>query len=166
MPGFPMGLDGRLIVVDSYVYTRISIQGGKFIRSALGELPAALQPGARSDAARARRIEFLRRSLDDAGISAVMRPMEVIDGSSYYHASISIPLDRLNSSLSDAGGYAARIRVESIFVEYWVFEETLLPARLKLTADAGESGNLQAEVAFSRYGEPVTVTPPDPSQVG
>jgi len=166
VPRFPTGLDGRVIVADGYVYTRISVLGGTYSRSTFGELPAALQPGARSEAARVRRIEFLRASLDDAGISAVMRPMEVVDGSSYYHASITIPLDSLNAALSEAGGYTARIEVESIFLEYWVFEDTLLPARLKLTTDAGESGNLRAEVVFSRYGEPVTITPPDASQVG
>jgi hypothetical protein len=166
VPGFPTGLNGRVVVADGHVYTRISILGGNYNRSTFGELPSALQPGDRSDAARARRIEFLRASLDDAGITAVMRPMEVVDGSSYYHASITIPLDSLNAALSEGGGYAARIKVESIFLEYWVFEETLLPASLKLTADAGESGHLRAELVFSRYGEPVRVMPPDPGQVG
>jgi len=165
VPGFPMGLTGEVIVADGFAYTRISIQGDKFSRSALGDALLNLETPAPSGSGSAGRIEAIRGSLRDAGVSATMKPMELVEGRSCYHVSISVPLDRLNATLSQAGGYAARISVESTAIDYWAFEDTLLPARLELTADAGGMGNFRAEVVFSRYGETVTIEAPDPGSV-
>jgi hypothetical protein len=166
VPGFPTGLNGRVIVAAGSVYTRISIQGDRFSKAPLGDALAGIETAAPSGSATTGRTDALRRSLQEAGLVAEMLPMEPIDGRSCYHVSAVIPPARLNAALSQAGGYAARITVESATLEYWAFEDTLLPARLELTAEAGSMGNLQAEVVFSRYGEPVAIEPPDPSQVG
>ena len=165
VPGFPTGLNGELIVADGFAYTRISIQGDKFSRSALGDALLNLETPAPSGSGSAGRIEAIRGSLRGAGVTATMKPMEQVDGRRCYHVSVSVPLDRLNSTLSQAGGYAARVSVESAAIDYWAFEDTLLPARLELVADAGSMGNVRAEVVFSLYGETVTIEAPDPGNV-
>ncbi len=166
VPGFPTGLDGRVVVLDGSVYTRISIQGARFSKAPLGDALAAIETAAPSGSATTVRTDALRRSLREAGLVAEMLPMEALDGRLCYHVSVAVPLDRLNAELLQAGSYAARITVVSAALEYWAFEDTLLPARLELTADAGSMGWLQAVVVFSRYGQPVTIEAPDPSQVG
>jgi hypothetical protein len=166
VPGFPMGLTGRIIVAGGYSYTRVSIQGDKYSRSSVAEVLAGIETPAPSGIASGQRIEDLRRSLDEAGLAATMEPMELLDGRSVYRVSVSLPIDRLNASLAAAGGYAARITVRSAALDYWAYEDTLLPARAELTADAGSMGSLTVQLVFSRYGAAVTIEAPDPSQVG
>jgi hypothetical protein len=165
VPGFPFGLNGRAIAVGGSLYSRLSILGDGYSRSSTGEALAALDAVAPPGGDRPARIEALRRALREAGVTSTMLALTFIDGRLCYHVSIAVPIDRLNASLSQAGGYAARVTVVSAAAEYWADEETLLPARLEVVADAGSMGNVRAVVVFSRYGEPVTVEAPDPSQV-
>jgi hypothetical protein len=166
VPGFPTGLNGRVIVIDGTVYTRISIQGGMYSKAPLGGALAGIETAAPSGSATTARTDALRRSLLESGMTAIMKPFELLDGRSCYRASVSLPLGALNAALASSGGYGARIALQSVDLEFWAFEDSLLPARIDFDADAGSMGTLQASLIFSRYGGSVTVRAPDPDQVG
>jgi hypothetical protein len=94
LPGL-LGLSGRVIIVDGYMYMQMSLQGDKYTKSKLDEsLPVDLpSPDASASGAIASQVEELRKSLQDAGMTATLKGDEKVEGKDCYHVQITIPAD-------------------------------------------------------------------------
>ena len=166
MPGL-LSLSGRVIVVDGYSYMQVSLQGDKYVKAKLDSaLPVPLpsvEPSATLDIAG--QVEELRKSLKDAGATTSLKGDEKVDGKDCYRIAIDIPAAKLNELLGAAGDSAAGMKIESTQVDYYVYKDSLRPARFYLAANVTGVGNLTLEAIISKYGESVSVKAPDASQI-
>lgn len=169
VPGL-FGTTGEFIVVDGYVYTKISIlpQGDKFTKSKLSAtIPVSIpSPGAIASGVITDQIDAFRKVLTDAGAVATLKPDDKVGGKDAYHVSISLPIAKINSMLGAQGGSAASgMTLDSASVEIWTYKENLLPARIEIKASAGATGNLDVVVTLSNYDQAVTIKAPADSDV-
>ncbi len=168
VPGL-FGTTGELIVVDGYLYTKISALGdNKFNKSKLSDsVPVSIpSPGALASGALTAQVDSLRKALDDAGAVATLKPDDKVNGKDAYHVSISLPLTAINSMLAGLGGSAASgITLDSASVEIWVYRDNILPAKIEIKAAAGAVGNLDVAVTLSNYDQAVTIKAPADSDV-
>ena len=159
---------GEFIVVDGYMYTKISLSGPKFSKSKLSDtVPVTIQsPGALASSGITDQIASVRKALDDAGVVATLKPDAKVNGKDAYDISYSLPIDKINSMLAAEGGSAASgITLDSASVEIWVYKENLLPAKIEIKGAAGTIGNLDVVVTLSHYDQAVTVKAPADSDV-
>jgi len=162
------GTTGEFVVVDGYLYTRISLWGDKFTKSKLSDsIPVSIpSPGAIASGVITDQIDAFRKTLTDAGAGATLKPDDKVGGKDAYHVSISLPLDRINSMLGAQGGsVASGITLDSVSVEIWTYKENLLPAKIEIKGSAGATGNLDVVVTISNYDQAVTIKAPADSDV-
>jgi hypothetical protein len=169
VPGL-FGTTGEVIVIDGYVYTKVSIlsQGDKFTKSKLSDkIPVSIpSPGAIASGALTDQVDAFRKVLTDAGAVATFKPDDKVGGKDAYHVSISLPLAKINSMLGAQGGsVASGITLDSASVEIWVYKENDLPAKIEIKASAGAIGNLDVVVTLSNYDQAVTIKAPADSDV-
>jgi hypothetical protein len=163
-----LGTTGEFIVVDGYLYTRISLSGDKFTKSKLSDsIPVSIpSPGAIASGVITDQIDAFRKTLTDAGAVATLKPDDEVGGKDAYHVSISLPVDRINSMLGAEGGsVASGITLDSVSVEIWTYKENLLPAKIEIKGSAGATGNLDVVVTISNYDQAVTIKAPADSDV-
>lgn len=157
------GTTGEFIVVDGYLYTRISLSGDKFTKSKLSNtIPVSIpSPGAIASGAVTDQIDAFRNALTDAGAVATLKPDDKVGGKDAYDVSISLPLDKINSMLGAQGGSAVSgITLDSASVEIWTYKENLLPAKIEIKGSSGTTGNLDVVVTISNYDQAVTIKAP------
>jgi len=166
MPGL-LALSGRIIVVDGYMYTQVSLQGDKYSKSKLDTALPVSVPSADPSAtlAIASQVDELRKSLKDAGATTSLKGDEKVDGKDCYHVAIDVPASKLNELLGTAGVASASMAIESTQVDYYVYKDSLLPAKVFLGANVTGVGNLTLEAIITKYGESVSVKAPDASQI-
>jgi hypothetical protein len=164
LPGL-FGLTGEVIGVDGSQYTRISLQGDKFSESESScPIPTA-EPGASPSSVESMVAEF-RQSLEDQGATATLKGDEKVAGQDAYHVSISIPLDKLNSLISEgAGSVAAGMTLDSATLDYWVYKASVLPGKLHVAGSVSSAGNLDIVATLTDYDARVTIKAPEASQV-
>jgi hypothetical protein len=163
-----LGTTGEVVVVDGYVYTQISLSSSKFSKSKLSDTTglALPSPGALASGAISDQIASLRKSLDDAGVVATLKPTAKVDGKDAYDISYSLPLDKINTLLGAAGGSAtAGMTLDSAAVEIWVYMDDLRPAKLEVKGSSSTLGNLDVVVTLTRYNQAVTISAPAPSNI-
>jgi hypothetical protein len=166
LPGL-LGLSGRVIIVDGYMYMQMSLQGDKYTKSKLDEsLPVDLpSPDASASGAIASQVEELRKSLQDAGMTATLKGDEKVEGKDCYHVQITIPADELNNLLSEGGDTTAGLAIDSLSLDYWVYKDSLRPAKISISGAAADAGNLTVDLVISDYDKSVDIQAPDPSQI-
>ncbi len=165
VPGF-LGTTGEIIVVDKYMYTKISLQGDKFTKSPLNDFPVSIPTPGASPSAIASQMDELKKQLEDAGAKAELKGTEKVEGKDAYHVSITVPVDKLNQTLaSEAGDTASGVKVQSASIDYWVYTDEVRPAKLQIKADAGSTGNVDVTAVFSNFDAQVTIKAPDSSQI-
>ncbi len=172
VPGM-FGLSGRIIVVDGYTYMQNSLQGAKYTKSGLGDalpfdLPspdASASPDAPASGAIVNQIEEVRKNLEDAGLTVTLKDDEKVEGKDCYRISLSIPADKLNDLVSQNAGSVADVKIDSLSVDYWVYKDSLRPAKLLVSGAAADAGSLTLSVIISNYDGSVDVKAPDASQI-
>jgi hypothetical protein len=162
-----LGLNGRIIAVDGYVYMKDSVHGDKYTKSPLGsdlpiDIPSAL-PSASGDFAS--QLADLQKSIKDAGITPTLKDDGKVDGKDCYHISLDVPADKLNELAGAAGDATAGMSVQSVTVDYYVYKDSLRPAKLAVSATVTGAGTLSAEIIITKYGESVSVKAPDASEI-
>jgi hypothetical protein len=166
LPGL-LGLSGRIIVVDGYMYTQMSLQGDKYTKSKLDEsLPVDIpSPDASASGAIASQVAELRKSLKDAGATATLKADEKVEGKDCYRISLSIPIDKVNDLISENGGSTADMKIDNLSVDYWVYKDSLRPAKVTVSGAATGTGSLTLNAIVSNYDKSVKIEAPDPSQI-
>jgi hypothetical protein len=161
-----LGLTLDYILVDGYLYGKVSLGADKYTRTRVSTiLPAASgEPSASLDMAGA--FGTFKATLDQAGVKATLAGRDKVDGRDSYHIDIKVPNDKANQALSSIGSSAlAGLSVDSLSIGYWVYVDTLQPARTQVSASSASLGHLDVTVTLTRYDLPVTVTAPPDSQV-
>jgi hypothetical protein len=160
-----LGLTLDYILVDGYLYGKVSLGSEKYTRTRASTiLPAGAEPSASLDLAGA--IGTFGATLDQAGVTATLAGRDKVDGRDSYHVDIKVPNDKANQALSSIGSSAlAGLSVDSLSIGYWVYVDTLQPARTQVSASSASLGHLDVTVTLTRYDLPVTVTAPPDSQV-
>jgi hypothetical protein len=160
------GVSAEIVSVDGYTYTKSSLQpGGKYTKASAGDAPVSI-PSPDASMSLEDQIAAIKKSLTDAGATATLEGTEQVDGQNAYHISISIPLDKINETISGAGGSAASgITVDSAEFDMWVYTASLRPAKLQVKGSAGTVGNVDLLVTMSKYDQAVTITAPPADQI-
>ena len=164
----PLGT-GEVILADGNAYYKIGLlTGGKFTKAPLGSsLPISLpSPGALSSADPSAAIAELKKEMDSVGATATLKATDQVGGKEAYHVSVAIPVDKINSQLAASGTSAtAGMQLSSLTIDYWVYTENNLPAKITVAVDAGTLGTLGLTVTLTDYGKSVTVNAPAAADV-
>jgi hypothetical protein len=167
VPGL-LGTTGEIIVVDGNMYTKISLSGDKFSKSKLSDtVPVSIpSPGAVASADPSAAVASLTKALDDAGAKATLQADDKVNGKDAYHVSVSIPVDKINALLAaDGGSTTAGMQLDSATFDYWVYKDSLLPAKMTIAGSAATLGNLNLVLTLTDYDKAVTINAPADSDI-
>lgn len=161
------GISADVVYVDGYAYTKLSALGGKYTKS---KVPASLLMASAAPEETlnfADALDQLRTFLGPDGATATLVGRETVGGRATYHVIVTVPADLLNQAVTAAGGAAASgFAFDLAPVDYWVYVDTLQPAKILLTVSSPKVGNIVVALTLTRYGQPVTIEAPLPSQIG
>jgi hypothetical protein len=154
------GVSAEVIGVDGWQYTKSTLTGGSFSRSAVASLPIPVpSAGASMDLSGA--VNDLRNTLLEPGVKATLRGRDEVEGRPTYRLSVVVPKDLMNAQLAALGGTAAAAySVETSTIEYWVYVDTLTPAKAVVEVASPSIGNVHVSAILSRYDQPVTIAAP------
>lgn len=160
------GMTAEVLLVDGYGYTKISLLGDKFTKS---KAPASLSPAGAGPAATLAfgdAVDQVKSVLESSGTVATLIGRDTVDGLDAYHLGVTVPQDGLRRLLQDAGGAAATgLDVQITPFDYWVYVDTLRPARLELKATSATIGSIDLDVTLTGYDLPVNIAPPPANKV-
>lgn len=168
VPGL-LGTTGEIVVVGGNLYYKISLYGPKFTETRLSDaVPVSIpSPGAVASADPSAAIASLTKALADAGAKATLMADDKVDGKDVYHVSVSIPVDKINALLAAEGGSTtAGMQLDSASFDYWVYKDSILPAKFEIKGSAGTLGSLDVIVTLTSYNEAVKINAPAASDIG
>ena len=160
------GLSADIIQVDGYRYTKISLAGtNKYTKSPASTLPfASAAPSATLDISST--VASLKSSLEAAGAKATLIGRNQVDGRDAYHVSVSVPKDLINQQMGALGsGAASGISIDAATLDYWVYVDSLNPAKIELKASSATVGNLTVTLTLTKYDQPATIKAPADSEI-
>jgi len=160
-----LGLTADIIQVDGFQYTKISLVGTKYTKSPASTLPIpSAAPSATLDISSA--VTSLKSSLTAAGVTTTLVGRDQVDGRDAYHVSVSVPKDLINQQIGALGGSTTSgISIDSLSLNYWVYVDSLNPAKMELKASSATLGNLTVTVTLTKYNQPVTIKAPADSEI-
>jgi len=160
-----LGLTADIIQVDGFQYTKISLVGPKYAKSPASTLPiASAAPSATLDISGT--VASLKSSLDAAGAKATLVGRDKVDGRDAYHVSISLPKDLINQQIGSLGGSSTSgVSIDSLSLDYWVYVDSLNPAKMELKASSATVGNVTVTLTLTKYNQPVTIKAPADSEI-
>jgi hypothetical protein len=164
-----LGLTGDIRVVDDAAYIRVPLLGPKWIKqSATGSTGEVVDTA--SDPQKA--LEDIRKALDDPRVAPKKLADEKCGTKDCYHVQLTIPTDELAGEVAGALGSAVPLPSGAALpsgapdatVDVWVEKDTMKIAKVTIDA-AMDAATIKATIAFSKWGEPVTIEAPPPDQV-
>ena len=163
MPTF-LGLSADVIQVDGFQYTKISLVGDKYTKSAASTLPiASAAPSATLDISNT--VNTLKTSLASAGVTATLVGRDQVDGRDSYHVAVALPKDLVNQGMGALSAAASGISIDTATLDYWVYVDSLNPAKMELKATSAAVGNLTVTMTLTKYNQPVTITAPAAGEI-
>jgi hypothetical protein len=159
-----LGLTVDAIGVDGYLYWRSNLSSAKYTKTAL-ELPASiptLAPGSSLDVPGA--VASLQAALSSAGMTSTLIGHAAVSGRDAYRVALSVPIAILNAQIAGLSGVSG-VSFDSASVDYWVYSDSLRPAKIEIKASSSSLGNLDLTVTFSKYGQAVAVAAPPASEI-
>jgi hypothetical protein len=162
-----LGLTAEIIQVDGSTYTRMSLTGDKYSKASaanLGVVAASVGPSGSPDFSK--EVDDLKTSLEGAGAKATIEGSDTVAGRDSYHASISLPMATINNLIATQGGTTlAGVTVDSASFEYWVYKDTVQPAKIEIKGTSAKLGNIDLVLTLTKYDAVVTITAPPAGQV-
>jgi hypothetical protein len=154
------GITADIIEVDGYQYMKTSIGGPKYSKSKTADTPllGTAAPGATLDISKT--VNSVKSQLEAAGSTAKLVGTEKVDGRDAYHVSVSVPVSYINGQLGALGSTTEGISLDSASIEYWVYTDSLNPARAEVKAASAKAGSIAVTVNLTKYNQPVTITAP------
>jgi len=168
LASFPslFGMTAEGVLADGYTYTKISLLGDKFTRS---KAPASLSAAGTGPDATLGFIDAVgqvRSVLESSGTVATLVGRDTVDGLDAYHLAVTVPQDGLKRLFQDAGGAAAAgLDVQVAPFDYWVYVDTLRPARIEVKASSATIGSIDLDMTLTGYDQPVKIAAPPASKV-
>src|SRR5664280_2486500 len=160
-----LGLTADIIQVDGYQYTKISLSGTKYTKSKASDTPllATAAPGATLDISST--VDSLKSQLDAAGSTATLLGRDQVGGRDAYHVTVSVPTSYINQQLTALGSTTGGATLDSASLDYWVYTDSLYPAKAEIKAASATIGSIDVTVTLTKYNEPVTITAPPASEI-
>ena len=143
------GLTAEVVVADGYVYFKSPMPGAKYSKT---KLAASFSESLRE----------LKSRMDAGGTTATLAGRDTIDGRDAYHLVLTVPTELLNQQM---GAVASGLTATLAPVDYWVYVDTLQPARVRLKISSADLGNLDVSATLTKYGQPVSIQAPPQNQV-
>jgi hypothetical protein len=160
------GATAEVIVVDGEAYTRVSLLGDKYTKSTLPSSPLLATPVPGATFGQDVALPMVRAGLTLSGATVLLPGTDLVEGRPAYHLMLDVPAPGLTTILGLIGGgdaASAGLKLDSI--GYWVYVDTMQPARLTARGSSATVGDLNIDATMDGYGEPVTITAPAPGQV-
>jgi hypothetical protein len=162
------GSSADAIVLDGYAYARVvtplSPAGAMYVRSRFGSVRLLPAAGSRStdDAGDESSIlGAVLAALGASGSTATMVGQDEIDQRAAYHLSEVVPEDALRRAIAAPGPLpAGSATIELAPVDYWVYDDSLQPASVRISLSSPDLGTLVVALVFTAYGRPVTIEAP------
>jgi hypothetical protein len=168
LASFPslFGMTAEVVLADGYTYTKISLLGDKFTKS---KAPASLSAAGTGPDATLGFIDAVgqvRSVLESSGTVATLVGRDTVDGLDAYHLAVTVPQDGLKRLFQEAGGAsAAGLDVQVAPFDYWVYVDTLRPARLEAKASSATVGSIDLDMTLTGYDQPVKIAAPPANKV-
>jgi hypothetical protein len=109
-------------------------------------------------------IDQLQKAMTAAGVTTKMMPNEQVGGKDAYHVQVTLPLDTINAALASDSSTTG-MKLDSAGLDFWVYSDTYLPAKIEIKGSASTAGNLDLVVTLTDYGKAVTITAPSADQI-
>jgi len=160
-----MALSADIIEVDGYMYSKISLLSQKYTKSksSAAALLPSVAPSASLDISKT--VDSLKSQLDAAGSKATLVGTDKIDGRDAYHVTVSVPVSYINQQLGALGSITGPVSLDSASLDYWVYTDSLYPARAEIKASSAAIGNVDVIVTLTKYNQPVTITAPPAGEI-
>jgi hypothetical protein len=161
-----VGISADMFVVDGYLYSKVNAPGAKYQKTKVSGslLTASAAPDATFGFTDT--LNQLKARLATPGVTAKLEGHESVDGRDAYHLTLTVPADVLNQEINAAGGAAASgadLTMDPI--DYWVYVDTVVPAKLHAKASSATLGNVSVTLTLTKYGQAVTIQAPAEDQV-
>ena len=160
------GATADVIVADGEAYTKVSLLGDKYTKSTLPSSPLLVTPAAGATFGQDVALPMVRAGLTITGATVLLPGTDLVEGRPAYHLTLDIPVSGLTTIMGLIGGGnagSAGLKLDSI--GYWVYVDTMQPARLTASGSSATLGDLNIDATIDGYGEQVTITAPAPGQV-
>jgi len=173
LPGL-LGLRGELIAVDSALYVKTSLTGPLYQRSAFGDAEAPAGASTPDPSAIAEMVTQLREALTRPGIDPVKGDDVPCGSATCYTVTIQLTPEELAALGADTGDLPIPsglpipipdLADQTIDLTLRVAKDTTRLAGLTLSIRGGATGELTAEVTFSKWDEDMTIASPPADQV-
>ncbi len=153
-----LGVTGDLIVIDKVTYTKVSLLGPKYTKS---ESTGSGDPSSvASDPQKT--IDELNQFLNQPGVAPTKQADEKCGDKDCYHVSLNLTSDQLSGVTSGLGSAAPSA---SGTVDVWVQKGDLRPAKVTISANAGDQGTIAVTLTLSNYDAAVTINAPADADV-
>jgi hypothetical protein len=159
------GATADVIVVDGEAYTKVSLLGDKYTKSTLPSSPLLVTPAPGATFGQDIALPMVRAGLTLTGATVLLPGTDLVEGRPAYHLTLDVPVSGLTTILGLIGGGNAGSGLKLDPIGYWVYVDTMQPARLTASGSSATVGDLNIDATIDGYGKPVTITAPAPGQV-
>lgn len=160
------GISADMVVADGYLYSKVNAPGAKYQKTKVSASLLTASPAPDATFSFTDTLDQLKARLASAGVTATLAGRDSVDGRDAYHFVVTVPADVLNQGISAAGGAAASgADLTMDPVDYWVYVDTVQPAKLRIKASSATLGNISVTLTLTKYGQAVTIQVPPADQV-
>jgi hypothetical protein len=158
------GAKAELLLVGGDVYTKVNLLGDKFTKAAAPPELTAISSWTSYGFVDA--LDEVRTVLQGSGATATLLGREAVGGRDAYHLLVTVPQAGLIRSLDNAGAAAIGLpQFEIGPLDYWVYADSLQPARLRAGVTSTSVGSVNFDATLSRYDQQVTIAAPPADQI-
>jgi hypothetical protein len=147
-----------IIVIGNDTYTKVSLLGPQYTKSTSTDSgdPAAVA----ADPQKA--IDEINKFLNTPGVAPTKLADEKCGDKDCYHVSMNLTSEQLGG-VTDGLGSGAPTGTGKL--DIWTQKDNLRPAKIGITAEAGDQGTVSVTLTLSNYDAPVTISAPADSDI-
>jgi len=153
-----LNVTADIIVIGNDTYTKVSLLGPKYTKTTSTDSgdPAAVA----GDPQKA--IDEINKFLNTPGVAPTKQADEKCGDKDCYHVSMNLTSDQLSGVTGSLGSGAP---TGTGTIDVWSQKNDLRPAKVAISANAGDQGTVTVTLTLSNYDAAVTINPPPDSDV-
>jgi hypothetical protein len=151
-----LSLAGDVIAIDQTTWVKVNLPGStpKYQKST-SDSTAPTNPQ--------EWVDEVNKFLNTPGVAPTKQPDEKCGDLDCYLVRLPLTSAQLGGVIP--GGLESAAPSASGTIDVWVRKNDLRPAKINVTADAGDMGSVTVTIVFSAYDAAITVNPPPASEV-
>lgn len=153
-----LNVTADIIVIGNDTYTKVSLLGPKYTKTTSAN--ASDPTSAAADPQKA--IDEINKFLNTPGVAPTKQADEKCGDKDCYHVSMNLTSDQLSGV---TGGLGSGAPTGTGTIDVWSQKSDLRPAKVAITANAGDQGTVTVTLTLSNYDAPVTINPPADADV-